>query len=94
MCSPAQAALYLFLVCVADERGLSYYGDTSLMARLSMDYRSLQKARTGLIKHSLIAWKKPIYQVLHLGPTPEIRCTGSGMDLKDILRTAKEVTLD
>lgn len=93
-CSHAQATLYLFLVCVADSKGLSYYGDKSVMTRLSMDQRTLKQARSGLIKIGLIAWKEPIYQVLNLDPIHEVRHTGSGMSLKDILETAREVALD
>ncbi len=36
-CSHTQAALYLFLVCVADNKGLSFYGDPALMEKLGMD---------------------------------------------------------
>ena len=47
-CSHAAAALYLFLVTVADSRGLSYYSDCSLMKRLSMDAVTLKEARNNL----------------------------------------------
>ena len=84
-CSHDQGALYLFLVCVADDKGLSYYGDQSLMAKLGMDQITLDKARSGLIKNSLIAWQQPIYQVLSLEPVQNTHSTGSMMSLKDIL---------
>jgi hypothetical protein len=87
--SHSQAALYLFLVCVADNRGLSFYGDPALMAKLGMDQITLDEARSGLIKNHLIAWRKPIYQVLSLEPaTCDVR-TGSMMSLKDILGGAR-----
>jgi len=92
-CSPASAALYLFLVCVGDDKGLSYYGDQSIMNKLSMDQQALNKARSGLIKHSLIAWQKPIYQVLCLEPALKSR-RGSVMSLGDILKNAMEVKND
>jgi hypothetical protein len=60
------AALYLFLVTVADARGLSYYSDVSISQRLNMDDHALAQARLELIRISLIAWQKPIYQVLGL----------------------------
>ena len=83
--SHPQAALYLFLVCVADDKGLSYYGDPALMAKLHMDQGALDQARSGLIKNDLIAWQKPIYQVLSLEPRfRENRC-GTLMSLKEIL---------
>lgn len=49
-----------------------------------MDQQSLNKARSGLIKNSLIAWQKPVYQVLGLEPQAPDR-TGSFMSLGDIL---------
>ncbi len=82
----SQAALYLFLVCVADENGLSYYGDPALMKKLGMDQLCFNQARSGLISNGLIAWQRPIYQVLSLEPIVNITRTGSMMSLQDILR--------
>jgi len=62
------AALYLFLVTVSDAEGMSYYADTSIMKRLSMDPATLDKARSSLVRIGLIAWKNPLYQVLSLDP--------------------------
>ena len=59
-------ALYLFLVTVADARGLSYYSDASLTARLPLDRRALLNARDALIGADLIAFEPPLYQVLSL----------------------------
>ena len=83
--SHSQAALYLFLVCVADEKGLSYYGDKALMARLGMGQATIDEARSGLIGNNLIAWQKPIYQVLSLEPIREDNRAGAMMSLKEIL---------
>lgn len=80
----SQAALYLFLVCVADDKGLSYYGDPALMKKINMDQACLNETRAALIKANLIAWQKPIYQVLSLEPAPVDRA-GSMLSLKDIL---------
>jgi hypothetical protein len=85
----SQAALYLFLACVADDKGLSYYGDPALMTKLGMGQTTLTEARSGLIKNSLIAWQKPIYQVLSLEPALRESRSGSMMSLKDILGGAK-----
>jgi hypothetical protein len=60
------AALYLFLVTVADCQGLSYYADASLCERLAMDAPTLASARACLLKLRLVAYKKPLYQVLAL----------------------------
>ena len=64
---PVEAwALYLFLVTVGDARGLSYYSDASLTARLPLDRRALLEARHALIGAGLIAFEPPLYQVLSL----------------------------
>lgn len=60
------AALYLFLVTVADARGLSYYADATLLQRLCMEETLFVKARAELTQRGLIAYKRPLYQVLAL----------------------------
>ncbi|MGF6787016.1 hypothetical protein [Paraburkholderia sp. 35.1] len=70
-CDACAAALYLFLVTVADAQGLSYYADATLARRLSMAPARLEMARSDLIRVGLIAWQRPIYQVLALdAPVP------------------------
>lgn len=65
------AALYLFLITVADAQGLSWYGDTSTARRLSIDEERLRRARGDLVRAGLLAYARPVYQVLALGdPTP------------------------
>jgi len=58
--------LYLFLVTVADSEGLSWYSDESTARRLSMDTQRLHRARGDLMRAGLIAWVRPVYQVLAL----------------------------
>jgi hypothetical protein len=70
-CSHPAAALYLFLVTVADQQGLSYYSDASLMSRLGMDVQTLSAARQNLIQAGLVAFEDPVYQVLSLDPCIE-----------------------
>ena len=96
LCSHAAAAFYLFLVCVGDDKGLSYYGDQSIMDKLSMDRQTLQSARSDLIRNRLLAWQKPIYQVLRLEPVvgQNKRCQESAMSLGDILKNVMEVKND
>jgi len=65
------AALYLFLITVADCQGLSFYSDASVMSRLSMDALTLDEARRNLIASGLIAFNSPLYQVLSLDPLPD-----------------------
>jgi hypothetical protein len=65
-CSHQAAALYLFLVTVADAQGLSYYSDQTLCQRLSMGDNTLNSARQELMEIGLVAYQKPLYQVLAL----------------------------
>ena len=59
-------ALYLFLVTVGDEQGLSYYSDASVCSHLNLCAEHLRKARRQLLERRLIAWQSPLYQVLCL----------------------------
>jgi len=65
-CSSHSAALYLFLVTVADCDGLSYYGASTLAGRLHLSEAELAAARAQLMALDLIAWQAPLYQVLAL----------------------------
>ncbi|MCB1240812.1 MAG: hypothetical protein KDB30_14235 [Tetrasphaera sp.] len=62
-------ALYLFLLCVADAHGLSYYAEATLSRRLRLAPEALARARRALIELDLIAFDPPLYQVLSL-PEP------------------------
>jgi hypothetical protein len=59
-------ALYLLLVTVADGQGLSYYSDAGIGKLLPLDEPTLARARQELIRSRLIAYEKPLYQVLSL----------------------------
>lgn len=59
-------ALYLFLLTVADAQGLSFYADRSLCQRLTLTPNELHQARAHLIRQGLVAYKRPLYQVLAL----------------------------
>ena len=65
-CDPPAAALYLFLLTVADGQGLSYYSDAALVRSLSLSAPRLSQAREDLIRAGLIAYQRPLYQVLAL----------------------------
>lgn len=69
------AALYLFLVTVADRQGLSWYADSTIASRLSIDLFRLQRARADLIQSDLVAYVSPLYQVLAIArPLPPPLC--------------------
>jgi hypothetical protein len=67
-CDPPAWALYLFLVAVADADGLSFYSEASLARRLRVDLQTLACAREQLLRAELIAYERPLYQVLGLDP--------------------------
>jgi hypothetical protein len=67
--STTALGLYLFLVTVADADGLSWYSETALCNHLSYTVGQLQAARMELEQTGLIAYRKPLYQVLDLAPT-------------------------
>jgi hypothetical protein len=75
-CNAQALCLYLLLVTVADAQGLSYYGDASICRLLSMQPEELGQARADLIRVGLIAWQRPLYQVLALDPPPTPRVPG------------------
>jgi len=85
-CDHSAWALYLFLVSVADVQGLSYYSDASLMRRLKMDPVQLSASRQQLIGAGLIAYEKPLYQVLSLDGGQETR--SGQISVAEILRKA------
>jgi hypothetical protein len=65
-------ALYLFLVTVADGQGLSYYSAPTIGRLLPLDGPALARARQELVAAGLIAYQRPLYQVLALdGPASE-----------------------
>ena len=84
-------ALYLFLVTVADAEGMSWYSETALCRQLSWNGPQLQSARAELLQAELIAYRKPLYQVLDLSPaivsaTSLPRSGGEALSAGEILR--------
>jgi hypothetical protein len=93
-CDCTDLALYLFLVTVCDAEGLSYYSDQAICRRLRIEPTALTAARVHLQKADLIAYQKPLYQVLSLdqpaepGPSPASPRTGQAQSLAQILSRA------
>lgn len=93
---PRAWALYLFLVTVADLQGLSYYSDASIARHLNLDLLALSAARQQLLQADLIAYHKPLYQVLALPEDPKgsgastAPRTGQTRSVADLLRRALE----
>ena len=65
-CSAEGLALYLFLVTVGDAQGLSYYGEKAIERSLALNIESIVLARAELVHAGLIAYERPLYQVLSL----------------------------
>ena len=88
---PAAWALYLVLVTVADAQGLSYYSEATLGRLLQLDLVQLAQARQQLVSADLLAYQKPLYQVLALPPAPAAPSSpraGQSLSAGDILRRA------
>jgi hypothetical protein len=83
-CEHAAWALYLFLASVGDAEGLSYYSDASLMRHLNMDQVQLSSSRQQLLRAGLIAYEKPLYQVLSLEPASTTR--SGAVSVAEVLR--------
>jgi len=84
-------ALYLVLVTVADAQGLSYYSEATLGRLLKLDLVQLAQARQQLVSADLLAYQKPLYQVLALPPAPQAPSSphaGQSLSAGDILRRA------
>jgi hypothetical protein len=84
------AALYLFLITVSDAQALSYYSDQSIGQRLNMDSCTTAQARLELVQHELIAYKKPLYQVLDLAP-PEFAIPVTRNQLGDPPQSIRQI---
>ena len=92
---PAAWSLYLVLVTVADAQGLSYYSEATLSRLLRMDPLQLACCRQQLVGADLVAYQKPLYQVLAL-PSTQVVTPQAGprsaqtLSVRDILRRACE----
>ena len=84
-------SLYLMLVTVADAEGLSYYSDEAVCRLLCMESAVLSRVRRELKDVVLIAYQRPLYQVLSLDQplVPSILPRSSGnrgeaVSIKDV----------
>jgi hypothetical protein len=94
--TPEACALYLFLVTVADAQGLSYYADSSLAQRLSLSIPLLHQARQALTQQGLVAYRRPLYQVLALGapepaPVDAPKAEDDAVDIQAVFKQIWEV---
>jgi hypothetical protein len=93
-------ALYLFLVTVSDADGLSYYSNAAIERYLNLHSVMAAEARRELCCAGLIAYSRPLYQVLSLEEAsaalpaalcehPRPRGSSEPLALGDILRQAR-----
>lgn len=68
-------ALYLVLVTVGDEHGLSYYAPRTLARLLSLSEDGVAEARRQLVAAGVLAYAEPLYQVLGLASAPTLTPT-------------------
>ena len=81
--------LYLFLVCVADRHGLSYWSDTRTAGTVKISPESLDRARSRLVDLGMVAYAAPLYQVLDLA-RPARQGGGGPRGIGEILRGIAE----
>jgi hypothetical protein len=85
-CDPPALALYLVLVTVSDAQGLSYYSEAALARLIQVTPDQLIQARQQLIAADLIAYRKPLYQVLALDTEPASSRSNAPQSAGQILR--------
>ena len=84
--SREEVLVYFFLVAVADKDGLSFWGDARISGTLKLPPVELVRARDGLARHGLVAYERPLYQVLDLTPATAAPREATATSLGDILR--------
>jgi hypothetical protein len=68
--STDEIALYVFLQCVSDAEGLSFYSEERICEYLPFSLNGLWKARDALVQGGLLLYRRPIYQLLNLPEAP------------------------
>jgi len=67
--SAEEIALYVFLECVSDAQGLSFYSDERICEYLHFSLNGFWNARDALVQRGFLLYRQPIYQLLNL-PRP------------------------
>jgi hypothetical protein len=78
-------------VTVSDAEGLSYYSDEAINRILCMKFGVLKSSRKELKEAGLIAYKRPLYQVLSLDrpmfatlQSPKRSGAGASVSIRDV----------
>ena len=78
-----QISLYVFLHCVGDAAGLSYYSDERICQYLHLNMSELRDARQGLLQRQFILYRRPIYQLLDLPRPASVPSPDASSSLRD-----------
>ncbi|MFN5798045.1 MAG: hypothetical protein ACK5AN_10975 [Planctomyces sp.] len=78
--------LYFFFSAASDQHGLSFYSDATIALRLKLTEKAICDARAELVTLDLIAWQRPLTQVLSLQQPGLIR-NGGLQSIADLLRS-------
>ena len=65
-----ELALYVFLECVSDTEGLSFYSEERICEYLHFSLNGLWAARDGLVQGGFLLYRRPMYQLLNLPEAP------------------------
>lgn len=65
-----ELALYVFLICVGDPQGLSYYSDRRIAELRPLEPWQVGAVRETLCHKGLILYQAPLYQLLELPEAP------------------------
>jgi hypothetical protein len=77
--------LYFFFTAASDQHGLSFYSDSTIAVRLKLSEKAISDARAELVTLDLIAWQRPLTQVLAL-QQPVLQRNGGLQSLAELLR--------
>ncbi len=88
-CDNGALALYLFLITVGNNDGVSWYSDKSLCSQLCCGEETIRHYRRHLVDSGLIAWRRPVYQVLDLSPASYDTTTFSQLLRESVHRNSK-----
>lgn len=87
--------LYFFLAAVSDKNGVSYWSDPSISACLRLSEEAVANARDELESQDLLAYQRPLYQVLSIPSAKVARKASEPTLLADIFRqVARQVSTD
>lgn len=87
--------LYFFLAAVSDKNGVSYWSDPNISCCLRLPEQAVARAREELEFQDLIAYERPLYQVLSIPSAKITRKASEPTLLADLFReVARQVSTE